>query len=371
VVKHPGYHIREAMASRGWLQRDLAFILGVPEQSINLILSGKRNLSPEMALALAAAFDTSREFFANLQQAYDLAHAREPDPKVAIRGRMQSRYPVREMARRGWISPVGRAPLEEQLMRLFDVSFADEIPYLAGAAQPSRHEQRDIPPAELAWAFRVRQIAKSLSGSHYSEAALRGALVQLEQLLLAPEQVRHVPPLLSECGVRFVVVEKLPGTNVDGACLWLGSDSPVIGITTRRDTIDNFWFVVRHEIEHVLNGDGKDAAVIDRLDGDRASATSLSLSEPERRANAAAAAFCVPAAKIDSFMIRQKPHYDEKDVLAFAATHRRHPGLVVGHIQKRMDRRDYLPRHLVKVRNFLLPSAIVDGWGHVVAAGLL
>ena len=73
-VKHPGYYIREEMEAREWLQRDLAFILGVPEQSVNLILSGKRNLSPEMALALADAFDTDRDFFANLQQTYDLAH---------------------------------------------------------------------------------------------------------------------------------------------------------------------------------------------------------------------------------------------------------------------------------------------------------
>jgi HTH-type transcriptional regulator / antitoxin HigA len=370
IVKHPGHYIREAMKGREWLQRDLAFILGVPEQSVNLILSGKRNVSPEMALALAAAFDTSRDFFANLQQAYDLAVARPPDPKVAMRARMQSRYPVREMARRGWISASSHVPLDEQFMRLFDVPFADEIPYLAGSAHRGRYEERQVPPADLAWSFRVRQIAKSLPGPRYSEAALRGALVELEQLLLAPEHVRHVPRRLSDCGVRFIVVEKLPGANSDGVCLWLGPDAPAIGMTTRRDNIENFWFVLRHEVEHVLNGDGKNIEVIDRLDGEQASATNPSLSEQERRANAAAAGFCVPAATIDSFMVRHKPHYDEKDVLAFAATHRRHPGLIVAYLQKRMERPDYMARQLVKVRNFLLPHATVDGWGHVAPVSL-
>ena len=370
MVKHPGYYIRQAMERREWLQRDLAFILGVPEQSVNLILSGKRNVSPDMALALAAAFDTGRDFFANLQQAYDLAHAHTPDPRVAMRGRMQSRYPVREMTQRGWISAAGRVPLDDQLMRLFDVRFADEIPYLAGSARRDRYEEREIPPADLVWSCRVRQIAKSLPSPRYSEPVLRDALVELEKLLLAPDQVRQVPTLLAECGVRFVVVEKLPRANIDGVCLWLGPDSPVIGISTRRDTIDNFWFVVRHEIEHVLNGDGKDAEVIDRLDGEQASATSLPLSEQERRANAAAAGFCVPAAKIDSFMIRHKPHYDEKHVLAFAAAHRRHPGLIVAYMQRHMERSDYMARQLVKVRNFLLPHAIVDGWGHVAPVSL-
>src|SRR5436190_1662380 len=115
-IQHPGFYIREEMEERGWLQRDLAFILGVPEQAVNMILSGKRGLSSEMSLALSDAFDVDRDFFANLQQAYDLAHARQTDPKVAMRGSMQSQYPVREMARRGWIEPLSGIPLEDQLV---------------------------------------------------------------------------------------------------------------------------------------------------------------------------------------------------------------------------------------------------------------
>ena len=106
-VQHPGFYIKEEMEARGWLQRDLAFILGVPEQAVNMILSGKRGLSSEMALALSDAFDVDRDFFANLQQAYDLAHARQPIRRWQMRGSMQSHYPVREMVQRGWIQPTG------------------------------------------------------------------------------------------------------------------------------------------------------------------------------------------------------------------------------------------------------------------------
>jgi HTH-type transcriptional regulator / antitoxin HigA len=366
-IKHPGYYIREEMEAREWLQRDLAFILGVPEQSVNLLLAGKRNISPEMALALSAAFDVDREFFANLQKAYDLAHARTPDPKVALRGSMQTQYPVREMVRRGWLKASG--DIEEQLMRFFDKEFPDEIPYLAHAAKRSRYEEREIPPSEVAWLFRVRQIAKSLPAAKYSERLLRDAVTEMEKLLLSPEEVRHVPRLLSECGVRFIIAEKLPTANIDGVCLWL-EGSPVIGMTSRRDTIDNFWFVVRHEIEHVLNGDGKDDEVIDVLEGDRASATSQAISEQERRANRAAGDFCAPRLKLDSFMVRKKPYYYEKDVLAFARIQQRHPGLIVGQMQKRLERYDYLTRYLVKVRHAVLPAAVVDGWGHVAPVSL-
>jgi HTH-type transcriptional regulator/antitoxin HigA len=36
-------------------------------------------------------------------------------------------------------------------------------------------------------------------------------------------------------------------------CLWLNDGtSPVIGMSLRFDRIDNFWFVLRHELEHVI-----------------------------------------------------------------------------------------------------------------------
>lgn len=71
-VPHPGEFVREELDARGWLQRDLAYILGVPEQAVNLIVSGKRGITPEMAKALGKAFAVSAEYFANLQKAYEI-----------------------------------------------------------------------------------------------------------------------------------------------------------------------------------------------------------------------------------------------------------------------------------------------------------
>ena len=68
--------------------------------------------------------------------------------------------------------------------------------------------------------------------------------------------------------------------------------------------------------------------------------------------------------------MRKKPYYYEKDVVAFAKRHQRHPGLVVGQMQKRMDRWDYLTRRLVKIRQFVLPSAMADGWGQTITVSL-
>ena len=367
-VKHPGFYIKEEMEERGWLQRDLAFVLGVPEQGINMILSGKRNISADMARALADAFDTDGDFFARLQLAYDMAHARVPAPSVASLGNMQSQYPVREMIKRGWIAQADTPLMEEQLVRFFQVDAADEIPYLAHAAKKSRYEEREIPALQLAWLFRVRQIARSITVPVYSERALKTAIGELELLLRAPEEARHVPRIMAECGIRYVVVEKLPKAKIDGVCFWIDG-SPVIGMSLQRDTIDNFWFVLRHEIEHVLRRDGQNEEVIDE-DLAGAPRAGITILPEESAANAAAEDFCAPRDGLHSFLLRKKPYYYEKDVVAFAKLHQRHPGLIVGQMQKRMDRWDYLTRHLVKIRQFVLPSAMADGWGQTIPVSL-
>jgi HTH-type transcriptional regulator / antitoxin HigA len=367
-IQHPGFFIKEEMEERGWIQRDLAFILAVPEQSITQLLLGKKGVTPEMALQLGAAFDVAPEFFANLQLAFDMSQARKPDPSVAVRASLQSIFPVREMIRRGWIENSDADLLEAQLVDFFKVNSSSEIPYLAHAAKKSRYEERDIPPAQLAWLFRIKQLAESVASRLYSEKELRAALPRLESLMVSPEAVREVPRILMDCGVRYVVAEKLTGANIDGVCFWIG-DSPVIGMSLQRDKIDNFWFVLRHEIEHVLRRDGRNDEIIDVLEGERASSSSDSIPAEERAANTAAQNFCVPSERMESFILRKSPFFYEKDVLAFAQITQRHPGMVVGQIQRHLNRWDYLVRHQAKVRQFLLPGAIADGWGQSIPVG--
>jgi HTH-type transcriptional regulator/antitoxin HigA len=358
-VPHPGFYIREELDAREWQQRDLAYILGVPEQAVNMIITGKRGVSPEMAKALGDAFDVNPDLFVNLQRAYDMSRAREPDPSVGRRARLQSVYPVREMIKRGWLEHTDAPLLEAQMVRFFEVASTGDIPHMQHAAKKSTRYD-DTPPAQLAWLFRVRQIAKTMAVSKYSDKALREALTRLRSMLIDPEEARHVPRILAEAGVRLVIVESLPNAKIDGVCFWLDKSSPVIGLSMRFDRIDNFWFVLRHEIEHVLQKDGqaKEIIDVDVTDTDRPG-----LPPEEEAANNAAADFCVSNTEMDSFIARKAPFFAEKDIIGFARRVNVHPGLVVGQIQRRTKRWDLLRRHLVKVRTHVAPNAIVDGWG--------
>jgi addiction module HigA family antidote len=57
-------------------QRDLADAIHVPYQRVNEIVNRRRGITPSTALRLARFFSTSADFWLNLQQSWDLYHAR-------------------------------------------------------------------------------------------------------------------------------------------------------------------------------------------------------------------------------------------------------------------------------------------------------
>ena len=88
-VPHPGEFIRDELEARGWVQRDLANSLGVKEQAIGPILSGNRDISPDMAKSLSNVFGISAEYFLNLQKMYALSVARKNDLAVERQAKPQ------------------------------------------------------------------------------------------------------------------------------------------------------------------------------------------------------------------------------------------------------------------------------------------
>ncbi len=70
---HPGEVIRElCLAPLGISVTDAAKALGVSRKALSELLNGKTGISPEMALRLSDAFDTTPESWLTQQMHYDL-----------------------------------------------------------------------------------------------------------------------------------------------------------------------------------------------------------------------------------------------------------------------------------------------------------
>ena len=73
---HPGEVLRQlCMEPLNLTVTDAARSLGVSRKTLSSILNGRAGVSPEMAVRLSIAFDTSAESWLNQQLQYDLFHA--------------------------------------------------------------------------------------------------------------------------------------------------------------------------------------------------------------------------------------------------------------------------------------------------------
>lgn len=77
ISTHPGtILLKEYLEPMGLTQTELADHLDIPIQRVNEIVRGKRGISPDTAWLFSEAFNTSPEFWLNLQAMYDLSSNR-------------------------------------------------------------------------------------------------------------------------------------------------------------------------------------------------------------------------------------------------------------------------------------------------------
>jgi HTH-type transcriptional regulator/antitoxin HigA len=366
----PGDYIREELDARGWSQLDLAEILDRPPQAVNEIISGKRAITPDTANSLADAFGTSAQLWMNLESAFQLARSSSRDDSVSRKAKLYQFAPLKDMQKRGWIEQSSNITvLESQVRAFYGIEHLEEQPNFTHAARKST-DYGTVTPAQLAWLYRAKNLARSVSVTGaFSQAAGERAVSELQQLTKDAEEARRVPAILASCGIRFLVIAPLPHTKVDGVCFWLDNYSPVIALSLRYDRIDWFWHTLMHEMCHLKNGEGKDEPTLDtQLVGSDAQPFEEKQAS-EKEADLFAASSLINQGKLESFIARVHPLYSKQKIAAFAHANQVHPGIVVGQLQHKKKiayahSRDFL----VRIKHIITASALTDGWGDLVPA---
>ena len=238
--------IKFYMAQNGLNHRDLVPMIG-SRSKVSEILSGTRPLTMPMARALHRHLGIPAEDL--LKE--PAVHAGASENEIDWR-----RFPLREMAKRNWVEK--RSNLREHadelvtgLMRKAGCSQAAVALYRKN--DQNRANAKTDPYALQAWCWRVMAQAKEreLAADYRPDGDQVELMNRVAKFSPAIDGPRQVVDFLAEQGIAVEILRHLPRTHLDGATMKSEDGRPIIGLTLRYDRIDNFWWVLMHELAHV------------------------------------------------------------------------------------------------------------------------
>ena len=239
--------IKFYMAKFDLKQRDLVPMIG-SRSKVSEVLSGNRGLTMPMARALHRHLGIPAEALLKEPAVYTGDSENEIDWR---------KFPLGEMAKRGWIEKRGnpRDRAEELITELMNrAGRARATTVLYRKTDQNRANAKTDPYALKAWCLQVLAQAnqRDLSADYRHEGNQAELLNQVARLSPAIDGPRQAVDFLAEKGIAVEIVRHLPRTHLDGAAMKSATGRPVIGLTLRYDRIDNFWWVLMHELAHVV-----------------------------------------------------------------------------------------------------------------------
>jgi HTH-type transcriptional regulator/antitoxin HigA len=242
--------------------RDLVPLIG-SRSKVSEVLSRKRSLTLSMVRALHKGLGIPAKSLLQEQTLLDISGD-------AVQW---EQFPIREMIARGWIREKvadvhhqAREVMQRYLAPLgkdwIPIALYKQTHYVRSARQMDMY-------ALAAWNARVsiRALDSPPLVSFEPSILTLDFMRELAHLSTLSDGPRHAREYLERVGISLIVEAHLPETYLDGAAILVRPDRPILALTIRHDRLDNFWFVLMHEIVHIWRHLSEDlSAYYDDLD---------------------------------------------------------------------------------------------------------
>lgn len=316
--------IKQTMQERGLEPRDLIPMIG-SRSNVHEILSRKRPLTMPMARALHQQLGIKAETLLKAPQT-----TRDNAPSETEWGK----FPVNEMAKRGWIAKSSSLRADAPVLIKDLMNRAGECEHsdaLYRKTDQNRANAKTDPYALKAWCWQVLAQANCKppqAEPPHGVEPIEKIMKQAIRLSPAIEGPKKAKEFLESNGIAVEVVRHLPRTHIDGAAMMSPFGYPVIGLTLRYDRIDNFWFVLMHEMAHVARHLGSDPRSTARFVEDLNIASDAAA---EREADEMASECLIPQRAWQESNIETSP--SPMKTIALAQATGVHPAIIAGRVR--------------------------------------
>lgn len=301
--------------------RDLIPYIG-SRSKVSEVLSGKRPLSLSMIRSLHEGLGIP---LAPL--------VKEPTPDTNDEEMIEwERFPIREMIRRGWLEATSMINPEAALREFFEpVGGPQAIVARWRRTLHTRSGRKNNQESLIVW--RTQVMRRALEGpplaTFVPSKITQDFLREVAHLSVLPNGPKAAQEFLRSYGIALIIEPQLPQTYVDGAALRMSTSNPVIGMTVRFDRLDNFWFVLQHELVHVQRHLTDEDEYVDDLEAD-------AQGDPrEQEADEVAGETLVPT---NQLLTSGAWHTrSEQAVIRFARNLNVHPAIVAGRIRNKTN----------------------------------
>jgi HTH-type transcriptional regulator/antitoxin HigA len=344
--------IKFRMDQLGLNQQNLVPFIG-NKSKVSEVLNKKRPLTLSMMRSLHENLGIPAEILLQKTGA-DFPHAAP--------GIQWDSFPVKEMAKRGWIKPLGKLKdSAEESMRIFIEECCPGAVTIEACFRENSGNRTNIKTdlyALNAWCMRVislthnKKLIKKYNPNSFTPDSLK-TIAKLSFFETGPQLAREY---LEKQGIYLIIERHLPKTYLDGAALLLDDGSPVVGLTLRYDRIDNFWFCLLHELAHIILHLGKNNQHLFLDDMDVRIQNDKKNNGIEEEADSLAMESLIPSEIWASSTVRINP--STRNVLALSEELRIHPACIAGRIRYEKNNFKLLSRLIGsgKIRKFFAVS---------------
>ncbi|MCR5741127.1 MAG: HigA family addiction module antidote protein [Gammaproteobacteria bacterium] len=321
---HPGTYIKDSLDALEMTSKEFSIRTGISERTLSSIINGNGSITFDVAYKLSQYFDTSITYWTNLQTEYYLY--------------LKSEELIEEQ-KREWelVKTIKKYLIDNKLITSSEnkEDIIKEARKLAGVNSLCLLKDKDLFVClkeqhtknnkdyfhQNYWIALSLNEARKRNGIPYNKKKLLESLNEIRSLTIEDEKVFYprLKEILSECGISFVLLPYLKGSNIYGATKWFSKDNVMLAISNRGERADLFWFTLFHEISHVLMEHRRETLISDNLGLDT-------------EADKMAEDILIPRDKWNSF--KDLAYYTEEDIERFSKKINILPIIVLGRLHK-------------------------------------